>query len=30
MSKKLIVNDNCIGCGACIAICPEVFAFSDE
>lgn len=25
--KKLIVNDNCIGCGACIAIDSEHFDF---
>lgn len=24
------VNENCIGCGACIAICPEVFQFNEE
>jgi ferredoxin len=30
MTKKVIVNNNCIGCGACIAICPEVFSFGDE
>lgn len=30
MWKKVTVNENCIGCGACIAICPDVFAFSDE
>jgi ferredoxin len=30
MSKKVYVNDNCIWCGACISVCPEVFAFSDE
>lgn len=28
--KKLEVNDNCIGCGACIAIDPEHFDFNDE
>ena len=28
---KVVVNkDNCIGCGACEAICPEVFALDDE
>ncbi len=28
---KIKVNkDLCIGCGACQAICPEVFEFSDE
>lgn len=24
------VNENCIGCGACIAICPEVFQLNEE
>ena len=24
------VNSHCIGCGACHAICPEVFDFNDE
>ena len=29
--KKIIVSaDLCIGCGACIAIDPEHFAFNDE
>lgn len=29
--KKLKVNkDVCIGCGACQAICPDVFELSDE
>lgn len=29
--KKIIVNtDACIGCGACVAIDPEHFAFNDE
>lgn len=28
---KFKVNENlCIGCGACVAICPEVFALNDE
>ncbi len=28
---KVVVNkDNCIGCGACEAICPEVFALNDD
>ncbi len=25
MAKKAIVNDSCIGCGACTAVCPEIF-----
>ena len=28
--KKLVVNDNCIGCGACVATYPDTFAFTDE
>lgn len=29
--KKIIVNQEaCIGCGACVAIDPEHFAFNDE
>ncbi len=29
--KKLIVNtENCIGCGACVGIDPEHFAFNDD
>ena len=28
---KVVVNrDNCIGCGACQGICPEVFEIDDE
>ena len=30
MVKKVIVNQNCIWCWACVAICPEVFSISDE
>ena len=26
---KYFVNENCIGCGLCTNICPEVFAMSD-
>lgn len=28
--KKVVVNDNCIGCWACVAICWEVFDLNDE
>lgn len=28
--KKIEINDNCIGCGACIAIDSEHFDFNDE
>lgn len=24
------VDENCIGCGACVSICPEVFQMNDE
>lgn len=24
------VDENCIGCGACVSICPEVFRMNDE
>lgn len=28
---KVVVNrDNCIGCGACEALCPSVFRLDDE
>lgn len=25
MAKKAHVNETCIGCGACTAVCPSVF-----
>lgn len=28
--KKVSVNETCIGCGACMSICPKYFDFSDE
>lgn len=29
--KKVNVNkDVCIGCGACVSICPKYFEFNDE
>ena len=28
--KVIVDNERCIGCGACQAICPDVFAFDDE
>jgi len=24
------VNENCIGCGACTGVCPEVFDLNEE
>jgi ferredoxin len=30
MSERVIVKDSCIWCGACVAVCPEVFVFGDE
>lgn len=27
---RYFVNENCIGCGLCTNICPEVFAMTDE
>ncbi|SHN82411.1 ferredoxin [Desulfitobacterium chlororespirans] len=24
------VDENCIGCGACASICPEIFRMNDE
>ena len=27
---KFRVNDNCIGCGLCESICPEVFNLGDS
>ena len=28
--KEPYVDENCIGCGACVAICGEVFDLDDE
>ena len=27
---KFFVNDDCIGCGLCPSVCPEVFSMTDE
>ena len=30
MAQVIIEVDECIGCEACVEICPEVFGFDDE
>lgn len=25
-----VVNENCIGCGLCSSVCPEVFTMGDD
>lgn len=30
MAKKAQVNDSCIGCGACTAVCPSVFEINAD
>lgn len=30
MKMASINQQDCIGCGACVEICPEVFAFNDD
>lgn len=31
MSAKVVIDeDECIGCEACVEICPEVFTFDDD
>ncbi len=27
---KLVVSEDCIGCGACIDTCPEVFDWNED
>ena len=27
---KFHVNENCIGCGLCVSVCPEVFEMTSE
>ncbi len=28
--KKIVIDDTCIACGACVEICPEVFELPGE
>ncbi len=28
--EEVVVNDSCIGCGACVAICDQIFDLNDE
>lgn len=30
MEKVFVDKDLCIGCGSCVAICPDSFEFSDD
>ena len=31
MSEKVVIDqDECIGCEACVEICPSVFVFNDD
>ena len=27
---KFFVNENCIGCGLCTSLCPEIFSMSEN
>ena len=27
---KFFVNENCIGCGLCVSVCPEVFHMTPD
>jgi ferredoxin len=29
MKQVIIDQDECIGCGACVELCPDIFAFDD-
>ena len=28
--KTKVIKDRCIGCGACTAICPEIYGIDDD
>ena len=30
MKKVILIEDRCIGCGACMSVAPENFTFNDE
>ena len=30
MKTVRIDEDECIGCGTCVELCPEIFAFNDD
>lgn len=31
MAEKVVIDhDECIGCEACVELCPEVFGFDDD
>ena len=31
MAKKVVIDaDECVACGTCVEICPEVFAMEDD
>ena len=30
MKEVQIDQDECIGCGACVELCPDIFAFNDD
>lgn len=28
--KAIVDQDTCIGCGACVGTCPDVYSFNDD